>query len=73
VSGVEADDLDAVWGVGMIDLPPLNEEAFLPWPLERRSRARGVRLVRGAGRTHADFAGIDVARDSYLGFTRARE
>jgi predicted NAD-dependent protein-ADP-ribosyltransferase YbiA (DUF1768 family) len=27
---VEADDGDAVWGVGMIDLPPLNEERVSP-------------------------------------------
>src|SRR6266545_201252 len=60
--GVEADDRDAVWGVWVLDLPPLNEEASARQPLENGTRARSVGRVRGERGDHAPRSDEDVER-----------
>jgi hypothetical protein len=64
--GVEADDRDAVWGVGMLDLPSLDEEASARQPLEGGACARSVGRVRGERGDHAPLSDEDIERPERL-------
>jgi len=60
--GVEADDRDAVWGVGMLDLPSLDEEASARQPLEGGACTWSVGRVGGERGGHAPRSDEDVER-----------
>ena len=67
VIDVEADEGDAIWCIGVVDLPSLNQEAPSRKPFERGQCLRSIRRIRDKSGDHAPLTQKQLERIHRLG------